>query len=39
MVRQIIDAFADQAAPPTIALELTSRAADSEAIKVAFARR
>jgi hypothetical protein len=39
MVRQIMDAFADKAAPPTIALELYSRAANSEAIEVAFARR
>jgi hypothetical protein len=39
MVRQIIDAFADKAAAPTIALELYSRAADSEPITVAFARR
>jgi hypothetical protein len=39
MVRQIMDAFADKAAPPTIALELYSLAANSEAIEVAFARR
>jgi len=39
MVRQIIDAFADKTAAPTIALELYSRAANSEAIEVAFARR
>ncbi len=39
MVRQIIDAFADAAAAPTITLELYSRAANGEAIEVAFARR
>ncbi len=39
MVRQIIAAFADKAAPPTISLELYSRAANSEPIEVAFARR
>jgi hypothetical protein len=39
MVRQIMDAFADKAAPATVALEFYARAADSEAITVAFARR
>ena len=39
MVRQIMDAFADKAAAPTITLELYSRAANSEAVKVDFARR
>jgi len=39
MVRQIMAAFADKAAAPTIALELFSRASDSEPIDVAFARR
>lgn len=39
MVRQIMEAFADKAAAPTITLELYSRAANSEAIQVVFARR
>ena len=39
MVRQIMDAFADKAAPATITLELYSTAANSQAIKVGFARR
>ncbi|MGO4871984.1 MAG: hypothetical protein ACLPGW_15475 [Roseiarcus sp.] len=39
MVRQIMDAFADKAAAPKIALELYSRAANGEPIKVDFARR
>ncbi len=39
MVRQIMDAFASKTAGPTITLELYSRAANSEAVKVGFARR
>jgi hypothetical protein len=39
MVRQIMNAFADKAAAPTITLQFYSQAADSKAIKVDFARR
>ncbi len=39
MVRQIMVAFASKTAAPTITLELYSRAANSEAIQVNFARR
>ncbi len=39
MVRQIMDAFASKSAAPTITLELFSRASNSAAIKVDFARR
>ena len=39
MVRQIMDAFADKAAPATITLELYSAGANSPAVKVDFARR
>ena len=39
MVRQIMDAFANKAAAPTITLELYSRADDIQTIEVAFARR
>ena len=39
MVQQIIDAFAAQSNAKTVTLELYSRAADSAAITVAFARK
>ncbi len=39
LVRQIMDAFADKAAPATITLELYSAGANSPAVKVDFARR
>ncbi len=39
MVQQIIDAFAPNAAAPTITLELYSRASNSDPVKVDFARR
>ena len=39
MVRQIMNAFADKAAPATIALQFYARAANSQPITVEFARR
>ena len=39
MVAQILAAFADPKAPATIALTLYGRAADSQPVEVAFARR
>jgi len=39
MVAQILAAFADAKAPATIALTLYGRAADSQPVEVAFARR
>lgn len=39
MVAQILAAFADAKAPATVALTLYGRAADSQAMKVTFARR
>jgi len=39
MVRQIMDAFANQAAAPTVTLELFSRGSNNQSVKVSFARR
>jgi len=39
MVRQIMDAFANKAAAPTVTLELFSRGSNSRPVKVSFARR
>ncbi len=39
MVRQILDAFANQAAAPTVTLELFSRGSNNPPVKIAFARR
>jgi hypothetical protein len=39
MIKQILDAFADPKAPAPIALTFYARAADSQAVKVNFARR
>ncbi len=39
MVRQILDAFANQAAAPTVTLELFSRGSNSQPVNIAFARR
>lgn len=39
MVQQIIDAFGNKTAAPTVTLELVSRESKGEPIKVSFARR